>query len=125
MTLWLAYREQLRLREWQEFSNALKDYEDLLNEHYYGDNCMCLVCSPDTDSCPVCGDMRVDGVCSWENYSDRSLMQAMDIDAAGGGVAWVEYVLTHHHEDWVTEMGRQSECAIPRPGHGLVYPEGV
>lgn len=98
-TLWLAWREQLRLRWWQKFSNDLKDYEDLLNEHYYGDNCVCLVCSPDTDECPVCGDMRVDGVCPWENPSDGSLMQAFDIDAIGGGVGWAEAVLTHYHKE--------------------------
>ena len=51
----------------------------------------------DTDTCPVCEDMRVDGVCPWENHSDESLMQAMTIDAAGGGVAWAEKVLAH---DW-------------------------
>ncbi|KKL87276.1 hypothetical protein LCGC14_1936410, partial [marine sediment metagenome] len=54
------------------------------------------------------------------------LMQAFDIDASGGGIGWAEAVLIHHYEDWVAEMGRQSECDIPeRPGHGLVYPEGV
>lgn len=95
-SLWQAWKqERQNIREWMEFSNLLESYEDLLNEHYYGDDCMC---SPDTDSCPVCGDMRVDGVCPWENYSDESLMQAMDIDATGGGVAWAEAVLTHYHE---------------------------
>ena len=47
-SLWLAWRRELarrRIREWQEFSNALKDYEDLLNRHYYGDDCDCLVCA--------------------------------------------------------------------------------
>ncbi len=44
-TLWLAWREQLRLRWWQKFSNDLKDYEDLLNRHYYEDDCDCLACA--------------------------------------------------------------------------------
>ena len=101
MTLWLAWREQLRLREWQEFSNALKEYEDLLNEHYYGDSCTCLVCS---QPCPLCGEKCVGGVCPWENYTQEDFNQAMDIDAVGGGVHWAESVLIHEHEDYVKEI---------------------
>ena len=53
----------------------------------------------DSDDCPVCGEMRVDSVCPWENYAQEDFNQAMNIDAIGGGVHWAECVLIHEHED--------------------------
>lgn len=56
--------------------------------------------SPESDRCPVCGDIRVDGVCPWENYSEDTLMQAMTINEADGyGFGWWDRVLIHNWRD--------------------------
>ena len=56
----------------------------------------------DADRCPICGDIRIDGYCLWEDYDDEDLTQAMTIDNSNehaSATQWWGKVLIHYHRD--------------------------
>ena len=71
-----------------------------------------------TDECPICGEIRVDEVCAWENVSPEAVTQAVALDEMGHGVDWSEAVLKHEAgkcRDCIHWNGFRWGCELPNP----------